>query len=292
MRRRFATLDVFTDRRFAGNPLAVVLDADELDAAAMQAVAREFNHPETVFVFAPADPAHRARVRIFTPARELPFAGHPTVGTAVLLGARDGGGRDIVLEEGIGAVRCTLESTSGGGGSARFTIPQLPAEVGATADDAAAIAAALTLAPSDMGEGRPARWSAGIPFTFVPLAGLAAMVRCRPDLAKFDAAFGAGGAVYAFCNETVEPGHHFHARMFAPGMGVPEDPATGSAAAAFAGVLARRLSDGSHAITIEQGYEMGRPSLIRLAAEVAGGRLVSASIGGDAVIVTEGTIEA
>src|SRR6516164_9143937 len=113
MRRRFATLNVFTDRRFAGNPLAVVLDAEELDAAAMQAIAREFNHPETVFVFAPADPAHRARVRIFTPARELPFAGHPTVGTAVLLGARDGG-RDLVLEEGIGAVRCTLESTSVG----------------------------------------------------------------------------------------------------------------------------------------------------------------------------------
>jgi len=258
----------------------------------MQAIAREFNHPETVFVFAPADPAHRARVRIFTPARELPFAGHPTVGTAVLLGARDGGGRDVVLEEGIGAVRCTLESSSSeGGGSARFTIPQLPAEAGPTAD-VAAIAAALTLAPSDMGEGRPARWSAGLPFTFVPIAGLAAMVSCRPDLAKFGAAFGAGGAAYAFCNETVEPGHHFHARMFAPGMGVPEDPATGSAAAAFAGVLARRLSDGTHTVVIEQGYEMGRPSLIRLAMEIAAGRLVSASIGGDAVIVTEGTIEA
>src|SRR5262245_50659709 len=199
MRRRFATLDVFTDRRFAGNSLAVVLDAEALDAAAMQAVAREFNHPETVFVFAPADPAHRARVRIFTPARELPFAGHPTVGTAVLLGAREGGGRDIVLEEGIGAVRCTFESRDGGG-SARFTIPQLPAEVGPPADDAA-IAAALTLAPSEIAS-RPARWSAGLPFTFVPIAGLAAMVRCRPDLAKFDAAFGAGGAAYAFCNET------------------------------------------------------------------------------------------
>jgi trans-2,3-dihydro-3-hydroxyanthranilate isomerase len=288
MRRRFATLDVFTDRRFAGNSLAVVLDAEALDAAAMQAIAREFNHPETVFVFAPAEPAHRARVRIFTPSRELPFAGHPTVGTAVLLGARDGG-RDIVLEEGIGAVRCTFEARDGGG-SARFIIPQLPAEVGPPADDAA-IAAALTLAPSDIAS-RPARWSAGLPFTFVPIAGLAAMVRCRPDLAKFDAAFGAGGAAYAFCNETVEPGHHFHARMFAPGMGVPEDPATGSAAAALAGVLARRLSDGTHTVVIEQGYEMGRPSLICLAMEIAAGRLVSASIGGDAVIVTEGTIEA
>jgi trans-2,3-dihydro-3-hydroxyanthranilate isomerase len=290
LRRRFATLDVFTDRRFAGNPLAVVLDAEELDAAAMQAIAREFNHPETVFVFAPADPAHRARVRIFTPARELPFAGHPTVGTAVLLGARDGG-RDLVLEEGIGAVRCTLESMRGGGGSARFTIPQLPTEVGPTAD-VAAIAAALSLVPEDIGEGRPARWSAGIPLTFVPIVSLAAIARCRPDLARFDAAFGAGAAVYVFCNETAEAGHHFHARMFAPAMGVPEDPATGSAAAAFAGVLARRLSDGSHAITIEQGYEMGRPSLIHLTAEVAAGRLVSASVGGDAVIVTEGTIEA
>jgi len=290
MRRRFATLDVFTDRRFAGNPLAVVLDAEALDPAAMQAIAREFNHPETVFVFAPADPAHRARVRIFTPARELPFAGHPTVGTAVLLGARDGG-RDLVLEEGIGAVRCTLESMRGGGGSARFTIPQLPTEAGPTAD-VAAIAAALSLVPEDIGEGRPARWSAGIPLTFVPIVSLAAIARCRPDLAKFDAAFGAGAAVYVFCNETVEPGHHFHARMFAPAMGVPEDPATGSAAAAFAGVLARRLSDGTHALTIEQGYEMGRPSLIHLTAEIAAGRLVSASIGGDAVIVTEGTIEA
>jgi trans-2,3-dihydro-3-hydroxyanthranilate isomerase len=290
MRRRFATLDVFTDRRFAGNPLAVVLDAEELDAAAMQAIAREFNHPETVFVFAPVDPAHRARVRIFTPARELPFAGHPTVGTAVLLGARDGG-RDLVLEEVIGPVRCTLESMRGGGGRARFTIPQLPTEAGPTAD-VAAIAAALSLVPEDVGEGRPARWSAGIPLTFVPIVSLAAIARCRPDLAKFDAAFGAGAAVYAFCNETAEAGHHFHARMFAPGMGVPEDPATGSAAAAFAGVLARRLSDGSHTITIEQGYEMGRPSLIHLTAEVAAGRLVSASVGGDAIIVTEGTIEA
>jgi trans-2,3-dihydro-3-hydroxyanthranilate isomerase len=290
LRRRFATLDVFTDRRFAGNPLAVVLDAEALDAAAMQAIAREFNHPETVFVFAPADPAHRARVRIFTPARELPFAGHPTVGTAVLLGARDGG-RDLVLEEGIGAVRCTLESMRGGGGRARFTIPQLPTEAGPTAD-VAAIAAALSLVPEDVGEGRPARWSAGIPLTFVPIVSLAAIARCRPDPARFDAAFGAGAAVYVFCNETAEAGHHFHARMFAPGMGVPEDPATGSAAAAFAGVLARRLSDGSHAITIEQGYEMGRPSLIHLTAEVAAGRLVSASVGGDAVIVTEGTIEA
>jgi trans-2,3-dihydro-3-hydroxyanthranilate isomerase len=293
MRRGFVTLDVFTDRHFAGNPLAVVLDAEELDTAAMQAIAREFNHPETVFVFAPADPDHRARVRIFTPVRELPFAGHPTVGTAVLLGPRDGGaaGREFVLEEEIGPVRCTLESSTTGAGSARFLVPQLPAEVGPVPDDAI-IAAALGLAPADMGERRPARWSAGLPFTFVPVTGLAAIAHCRPDLARFDAAFGVNSGAYVFCSETVEPGHAFHARMFAPAVGIHEDPATGSAAAAFAGLLAPDLPDGTHAIAIEQGYEMGRPSLIRLAAVVEAGQLVSASIGGGAVVVTEGTIEA
>src|ERR1700716_2827910 len=111
MRRRFATLDVFTQRRFAGNPLAVVLEAQDLDTAAMQTIAREFNHPETVFVLPPSNPTHRARLRIFTPKHELPFAGHPTVGTAVLLGQLDGGhaARAMVLEEGIGDVQCMVE---------------------------------------------------------------------------------------------------------------------------------------------------------------------------------------
>jgi trans-2,3-dihydro-3-hydroxyanthranilate isomerase len=296
MRRRFVTLDVFTDQRFAGNPLAVVLDAERLDAATMQAIAREFSHPETVFVLPPAEADHRARVRIFTPARELPFAGHPTVGTAVLLALREGAaaGRELVLEEGIGPVRCVLEASAGAGGRARFTLPQLPTEVGPAPDDAT-IAGALSLAPAELGDLRPARWSAGNPFTFVPVATRAAVARCRPDPIKFEAAFGAGGApgaAYVFCRETVEPSRAFHARMFAPGMGIAEDPATGSAAAAFAGMLAPRLPDGSHAIAIEQGSEMGRPSLIRLAVAVEAGRLLSASIGGDAVIVTEGTLEA
>ena len=154
------------------------------------------------------------------------------------------------------------------------------------------IAAALGLAPAEIGDLRPARWSAGMPFTFVPVSSRAGVERCHPDLARFDSAFGAGGAAYVFCRQTVEPGHGFHARMFAPGMGIPEDPATGSAAAAFAGLLASQLPDGTHAVTIEQGYEMGRPSLIRVVAVVEAGRVLSASIGGDAVVVTEGTIEA
>jgi trans-2,3-dihydro-3-hydroxyanthranilate isomerase len=298
MRRQFATLDVFTDRRFAGNPLAVVLDPAGLDTAAMQAIAREFNHPETVFVFPPAATAHRARVRIFTPARELPFAGHPTVGTAVLLGLRDGAaaGSGLVLEEGIGPVHCTLPAIGDGRGNARFALAQLPAEAG-PAPDNAAIATALGIAPAEIGFDafRPSRWSAGNPFTFVPVAGLTAIARCSPDLAGFEAAFGASG-VYLFCRETVEakagPGHAFHARMFGHAFGIREDPATGSAAAAFAGVVAPHLPDGAHTIMIEQGYEMGRPSVIRLAMTTLAGKPMAATIGGDAVLVTEGTIEA
>jgi trans-2,3-dihydro-3-hydroxyanthranilate isomerase len=296
MQRNFATLDVFTDRRFAGNPLAVVLEAEGLDSSSMQAIAREFGHPETVFVL-PADGAdYRARVRIFTPLRELPFAGHPTVGTAVLFGLRDGSaaGRSLVLQENIGPVRCVFESGAGGQGRASFKIPQLPAPVGAAGSDAA-IAAALNLDPGDIGFAnlRPARWSAGIPFTVVPVAGLTAVARCRPDHANFAAVFG-DEAVYVCCGDSVDAGHDLHARMFAPALGVTEDPATGSAAAAFAGfyAAASRLADGEHTIAIEQGYEMGRPSLIRLTIEIEAGNVVSASICGSAVVVTEGRIQA
>src|SRR4051794_39903446 len=170
MRRRFVTLDVFTQKRFAGNPLAVVLEPDGLDTAAMQAIAREFNLSETVFVFPPADKQHRAALRIFTPGRELPFAGHPTVGTAVLLGRLDGGSnaREFVLEEKIGPVACHVEP-SGDGGRARFDIPRLPAQAGDVAD-AATLAKALSLTPGDLGfaDYTASRWSAGNPFTVVP----------------------------------------------------------------------------------------------------------------------------
>jgi len=296
MQRRFATLDVFTDRRFAGNPLAVVLDAEGLETAAMQAIAREFSHPETVFVSQASEPSHRARLHIFTPARELPFAGHPTVGTAVLLGRMDGGisAREMVLEEKIGPVRCVVEPVGARLGRARFALPQLPSEGGTVADDAR-IAAALQLPQAEIGFGtlRPCSWSAGNPVTFVPVGSLQAVGAARPDLAQFATAFGEG-VVYVFCRETVEPGNAFHARMFAPAFGVAEDPATGSAAAALAGLLAARgsLSDGDHAFAIEQGYEMGRPSLMRLTLLMRDGKLASAAVGGDAICVTEGTIEA
>jgi trans-2,3-dihydro-3-hydroxyanthranilate isomerase len=300
MRRRFVTLDVFTRRRYAGNPLAVVLDAGGLDGAAMQAVAREFNLSETVFVLPPTEKAHRAKLRIFTPMAELPFAGHPTVGTAVLLNRIDGAAdkRQIVLEEGIGPVRCTVEALDAEAGNARFDLARLPAETGPVAP-VAAIAAALGLGEEDIDfeDFTPSRWSAGNELTFVPLSGLDAMRRCRANTALWSEAFpGKEGrmSAFMFCRETVEPGHAFHARMFAPLGGIPEDPATGSAVAAFAGVLAHftRMADGEHDFVVEQGYEMGRPSLIHLAMTTKGGQLVVGAIAGEAVVVSEGAIEA
>jgi trans-2,3-dihydro-3-hydroxyanthranilate isomerase len=300
MRRRFVTLDVFTSKRFAGNPLAVVLDAEGLDGTAMRAVAREFNLSETVFVLEPAEPRSRARLRIFTPASELPFAGHPTVGAAVLLARLDGGSdpREIVLEEGVGAVRCTVEPVDADCGRAQFEIPREPEQTSDDLENLTDIAAALSLTLDDLGcENFVAgNWSAGNPFTIVPVRGIDAVARSQPDAAKWDQAFGPDDppGVFVFCRETAERGHHFHARMFAPRLGIREDPATGSAAAMFAGVIARfvRPDDGDHEFVIEQGYEMGRPSLIRLVLTMRAGQLVGASVGGDAVVVTEGSIDA
>lgn len=296
MPRPFVTLDVFTDRRFAGNPLAVVLDGTGLDPADMQTIAREFNLSETVFVL-PADrAAARARLRIFTPARELPFAGHPTVGTAVLLGRLDGSGtREFVLDETIGPVPCRVRSTGPDSGRAEFDIPTLPANEGRLGD-AAAMAAALGLSPEDIALDRePAEhWSAGNPFAFVPIRSLDAMRRCTVDLSRFDDTFRGSGraAAFVFCRETEDEANQLHARMFAPSFGILEDPATGSAVAAFAGYLAAHggYADGTHLVRIEQGCEMGRPSLIELTISIASGALTHASIAGSAVVVMQGTV--
>jgi trans-2,3-dihydro-3-hydroxyanthranilate isomerase len=295
MKRRFVTLDVFTDTRFTGNPLAVVLDAEGLDAASMQAIAREFNLSETVFVSPAEQSATRARVRIFTPANELPFAGHPTIGTAVLLGRIDGGGdRDFVLEETVGPVPCRVRATGPDSGHAAFDLPRRPVKE-AAGPSADAIAPAIGIAPSDVGldDWPIERWSAGNPFALVPIQGLDAMRRCAVDPTHFGEVFRGGGrAAFLFCRETQQAGHAFHARMFGPAIGIAEDPATGSAVAAFAGYLAEHgnYPDGDHVVRIEQGYEMGRPSLIELTIGIAGGRLSRAAIAGDAVVVMEGTI--
>ena len=302
MRRRYAILDVFTDTALAGNPLAVVLDSDGLDAARMQAIACEFNLSETVFVRDPRDPVNTAAIRIFTPGRELPFAGHPTVGTAVLLAelrapdmlrAQD---LRVVLEEQVGDVVCVARHAKGQAARASFTLPRLPEEIAAGVSREAA-AAALSLDPQDIGFGQhvPSVFSAGVGFTLVPLASLDAVRRARPNPSAWSAILPkdhANAFVYARGGERA--GSDFHARMFAPDLGVGEDPATGSAAAAFAGALMRfeEPPDGEHVATIEQGFEMGRPSLITLGLNVEQERLVSATIGGSAVIVMQGTLEA
>src|SRR5690349_4128530 len=269
MKRRFLTLDVFTRKRFAGNPLAVVLDADGLDGEAMQAIAREFNHPETVFVLPPKHDAHRAALRIFTPAAELPFAGHPTVGATVALAfVAQEETQAFVLEEQVGPIACAVQMSDVSCGRAEFKLPQLPKYAG-EAPDVASIAAALSLDASDIQRERyaPSHWSAGLPYPCILLRSLDAVRRAHPEPAKFNAVFagnGGRGNVFLLCEQTVEPGHDFHARMFAPILGIPEDPATGSAVAAFAGMYAAatRPADGRHRLVIEQGYEMGRPSLI------------------------------
>jgi trans-2,3-dihydro-3-hydroxyanthranilate isomerase len=298
MPRRFFTLDVFTDRALAGNPLAVVLDAQGLGDGGMQSIAREFNLSETVFVLPPDDPHHRAKLRIFTPARELPFAGHPTVGTAVLLGLLDHGHRHGMLafglEEAVGLVPCAVEIEGEGQGNATFTLPKLP-RAEEVVPDAATISAALGLAADSIGfdAHRPSLWSAGNPFVFVPLRDRRTVDGIAPNAGDWAALRpGARAAVFAYTREVAEEGSAFHARMFAPGLGVAEDPATGSAVAAFAGAVMAfdRPDDGEHLLVIEQGFAMGRPSKIRLLLTVEGGALVKASIGGRAVVVSEGAL--
>ncbi len=296
MNRRYHVFDVFAERPLTGNPLAVVLDAEGLDGAAMQAIAREFNLSETVFVLPPEKPAHTARVRIFTPATELPFGGHPTVGTAVCLAIErfgENGEQDavLVLEEGVGPVRCGVK-LSGDGGFAEFDCPKLPAKAGEAKPKELA-AAAVGLAPADIGFENhvPTVWSAGLLYDFVPVRNMAALAKATPHRGAWTPAFGKGGA-FLYTRETQGHDHSFRARMFAPLMGIEEDPATGSAVAAFAGPVHDfdALPDGIHTAIVEQGFEMGRPSLIRLEMTASAGVLAVVRIGGKAVRVMSGTL--
>jgi trans-2,3-dihydro-3-hydroxyanthranilate isomerase len=299
MARRFETLDVFTETALAGNPLAVVLDAEGLDDARMQAVAAEFNLSETVFVFEPRDAVNSARVRIFTPKRELPFAGHPTVGAAALIAYRRAsdllGAQDlrIVLEEPIGDVVCVARRRKGQALAAYFELPKLPERLKDKPPSAAEIASSLGLEPEDIGfDGhKPILFSAGAPYLFIPLRSLDAIGRAAPGVMPW--ASKDGPATYLYTREASRPGSAYHARMFASAWGVTEDPATGSAVAAFAGVVQAfdRPRDGEHMLTIEQGFEMGRPSLIALGLVIEDGALTSATIGGSVVIVSSGSLD-
>jgi trans-2,3-dihydro-3-hydroxyanthranilate isomerase len=303
MSRRFYTLDVFAGEVLAGNPLAVVLDTQGLDDRRMQAIAAEFHLSETVFVRAPAQAGHRASLRIFTPGQELPFAGHPTVGTAVLLAILDRGGKAgetvFELEEKVGVVPCAIGVAGADRGEATFTVPRLSERVGGLPAKAK-LARALGLEQGDIGFGahEPTIYSAGVPFACVPLRNRDAVTRARPQGESFDTAFaqaspGAPNA-YVYCADPLDRAHAFHARMFAPSAGILEDPATGSAAAALAGAImaSDEPGDGEHRFVIEQGDAMGRPSRITLSLSVAGQKLRQARIGGQAVIVSEGSLRA
>ncbi|MFE0015268.1 PhzF family phenazine biosynthesis protein [Mesorhizobium sp. NPDC059054] len=297
--RNYLIYDVFTGDRLAGNPLAVVLDCEGLDLDAMQRIAREFNLSESVFVLPPENPRHRARIRIFTPDYEMPFAGHPTVGSAVALTELEEGNGDaiFVLEENIGPVRCAV-SRGEGATFAEFDLAKLPEQLKLTADPEA-IGAALGLGPHEIGfeNHRVAFFSAGVPYVTIPVANLKAAAKARlnndmwAQLApkKSEWAF---ASPYVYCRETVHKESAFHVRMIVPGNPSYEDPATGSAAAAFAGAVMHfdQPGDGMTRCWIEQGLEMGRPSRIRLELDVEAGRLASARIGGQAVKVGEGKL--
>lgn len=298
MTRRFQTLDVFTETTLTGNPLAVVFDADGLDDARMQAIAGEFNLSETVFVFEPRNSINSARVRIFTPKRELPFAGHPTVGAAALIATQRATDLlrvqdlKIVLEELIGDVVCVARWRKGQALAAYFELPTLPERLKGKLPSTAEIAASLGLHADDIGfDGHePSAFSAGSPFLFVPVRSLKAISRAAPGVMRW--ATRDGPATYVYTRETERAGSAYHARMFAGAWGVGEDPATGSAVAAFAGVMQAfdRPRDGEHMLTIEQGFEMGRPSLIALGLVIENGALASATIGGSVVIVSSGSL--
>ncbi|WP_394688483.1 PhzF family phenazine biosynthesis protein [Hoeflea sp.] len=301
----YAIYDVFTGTALHGNPLAVVFDADRFDDDEMQAIAREFNLSETVFVRTPENPAHKAQLRIFTPGRELPFAGHPTIGAAVALAHRRLGdaipanGIDLVkmLEEQIGPVRCAVRLSPDKPGFAEFDLPRLSRsfETEIIPED---IGAALGLDPHEIGfeNHRLSLWSAGVPFLLVPVMDQAAAAKAECDAALWEQvapmADGQLAAAYIYCRGGVNHNAAFHARMFAPSEGVAEDPATGSAVAALSGAIHGfdGLREGNHALVIEQGVEMGRPSLIHLHLDCSGPELTHARIGGEAVKIAEGRL--
>jgi len=303
MKRRYVVLDVFTTRPLEGNPLAVVLDADDLDTAAMQRIAREFNLSETVFVRRAVHPTHSAEIRIFTPGRELPFAGHPTVGSAALLAEERFGRVEtaidavVVLEEKVGVVRAAVRLAPDRPTWAEFDAPRLPGAVTAELPSKGAIADALGIDATDIGFENhvPCAFEAGVPFAFVPVSGLAAIGRARLDVGTWKKACGRNEAlpVLVYCRETIHHDSTFHARMFDVGFGIGEDPATGAAAAAFAGVIFRfdQATKGAHHHRIEQGFEMGRPSLIDLTLDIDGRALTAVRIGGAAVRVAEGVLD-
>ena len=299
VRARFYTLDVFTDQVFGGNPLAVFPDATKIPEGALQSIALEMNLSETVFVYPPADPAHTRRVRIFTPVYEMPFAGHPTVGCAFALAALGevplAGETRIVLEEGVGPVSVLIRGQFKRPDFAQLSVAKLP-EIGPPPPGRSHLAEMLSLDPQDIlgGMTAPQAISCGFPFLMVPLRDLDAVRRARVRMDQWDSSLKSYWApdVMVFARDAEREGV-IRARVFVPGQGIIEDPATGSAAAALGGYLAARESaaTGHFAYVVEQGFEIKRPSFIELEVDKAEGEVTAVRVGGSAVMVTEAIME-
>ncbi|MCL4507214.1 MAG: PhzF family phenazine biosynthesis protein [Chloroflexi bacterium] len=301
MRYQYYTADVFTDRPFGGNQLAVFPDARGLNTALMQHIAAEFNYSESTFVFPPQDAQHTRRVRIFTPSAEMPFAGHPTVGTAHVLAAigeiaLNSDVTHIVFEEGVGAVKVAIHARAGKPVFCQLSAAQLP-EFGPPAPAVDLIAAALSLNASDILSGAdfPQAVSCGVPFLFVPLRNIDAVRRARINMDRWEKHIALCWArwIYLFSYEVERAGSQVHARMFAPALGIAEDPATGAACTALAGYLGERdaTRDGTLRWRVEQGFEMGRHSILEVEADKAGGGITAIRVGGASVMMAQGCLD-
>jgi trans-2,3-dihydro-3-hydroxyanthranilate isomerase len=301
MKVQFQTVDVFTDRQFGGNPLGVIPDARGLSDAQMQAIANEFNLAETTFVLPPADPANTARVRIFTPRAEMPFAGHPNVGTAFVLAHQDVicgrtgfDRRNMIFEEIAGLVRITIDAVGGLITGATLAAPRQFRVIRNV--DVAMVAQACSLDPSDIEVRRhpPCVASCGTPFVFAELRDRAALrrVQQRMDVFLLHLPRDEVTGIHLYVEDT-EEGADFQSRMFAPLHGVFEDPATGSANVALIGLLAHLRPESSLRLeaTIGQGVDLGRPSLMRAVAEKVDGAVTGTFIGGGCKPMMSGWID-
>jgi trans-2,3-dihydro-3-hydroxyanthranilate isomerase len=295
----FVTVDVFTDRKFGGNPLAVIPDGHALTGAQMQAIAGEFNLAETTFALPPQEPSHTAQVRIFTPRAELPFAGHPNIGTAFVLAMEaNSAGRTLaeplVFEEKAGLVRLSLLKDGASVIGARLAPPQSLSRGDDL--DVEILAAACSLSASDIetASHSPCIASCGIPLAFVELKTRAALSSARPRAEVFTEHLLAERitGILLYVHDRRD-GFDLQVRMFAPLYGVPEDPATGSGNVALAGLLAslRPEPDLNLALRIGQGIDMGRPSLLEAGAEKCGGKIIGMWIGGRCVPMMRGALE-
>jgi trans-2,3-dihydro-3-hydroxyanthranilate isomerase len=296
----YFTLDVFTDERFGGNPLAVVLDARGLTSAQMLQITREFNYSETTFVLPAEDAGTTRRVRIFTPGGEVPFAGHPTIGTAIALilsGDVEASGEHVrvVLGENVGPVPVTVRLKDGVPEWAQLSTARLPEEQPPM--DRAVAAELLGLSITELvatDSHAPAATSCGLPFLIVPLSSRAAVARARINETVFARHLRgtACAMVMVFCTVDDVPGVDLHCRVFCPDDGVPEDPATGSANAALGGYLAARTPrSGTLRWVAQQGIEMGRPSRLEIEADKnPDGAITAVRVGGAAVLMTEGRL--